>query len=89
MFGIKVKRHGYFFRERGLETECMCGCIYYTPKKKVEMCENYHNDDVIMRTIVSVIIIIMGFQRVIPLAGVRGRSPRLSLEKSGNVRRLS
>ena len=50
MFGIKVKQHGYFFEERGLETECMCGCIYYTPKKKVEMYEDYHNDDVIMRT---------------------------------------
>lgn len=50
MFGIKVKQHGFFFRERGLETECMCGCIYYTPMKKVEMCEDYHNDDVIMRT---------------------------------------
>lgn len=50
MFGIKVKRHGYFFRKRGLETECICGCIYYTPREKVDMYENYNTDDVIMKT---------------------------------------
>lgn len=32
---IKIEKHGYFFRKGRLRTECNCGCVYLTPKKKV------------------------------------------------------
>lgn len=39
---IKIEKHGYFFRRGSLRTECRCGCVYHTPKRKVCISiENY------------------------------------------------
>ena len=38
----KIEKHGYFFRKNRLQTECKCGCVYLTPKKKVKIME-YHS----------------------------------------------
>ena len=35
MFGTKIEKHGVFFRKGRLRTECKCGCVYHTPKRKV------------------------------------------------------
>ena len=32
---IKIEKHGYFFHRGRLRTECKCGCVYHTPKRKV------------------------------------------------------
>ena len=37
MFGTKIEKHGVFFRNGRLRTECKCGCVYHTPKRKVNM----------------------------------------------------
>jgi hypothetical protein len=39
---IKIEKHGYFFCRGRLRTECKCGCVYHTPKKKVKI-EEYHS----------------------------------------------
>ena len=39
---IKIEKHGYFFRKGRLRTECKCGCLYLTPKKKVKI-DEYHS----------------------------------------------
>lgn len=42
MFGTKIEKHGVFFRKGRLRTECKCGCVYHTPKRRVKM-EIYHS----------------------------------------------
>ena len=43
MFGTKIEKHGVFFRKGRLRTECKCGCVYHTPKRKVCVRINYFN----------------------------------------------
>lgn len=38
----KIEKHGYFFRNGRLRTECKCGCVYLTPKRKVKI-DIYHS----------------------------------------------
>lgn len=37
----KIEKHGYFFRNGRLRTECKCGCVYLTPKRKVKIYRSY------------------------------------------------
>lgn len=46
----KIEKHGYFFRNGRLRTECKCGCVYLTPKRKVRICTSYHTHKVYFKT---------------------------------------
>ena len=38
----KIEKHGYFFRNGRLRTECKCGCVYLTRKKNVHIRTDYY-----------------------------------------------
>ena len=37
----KIEKHGYFFRNGRLRTECKCGCVYLTKAKNVKQYADY------------------------------------------------
>ena len=47
---IKIEKHGYFFRNGRLRTECKCGCVYTTPKRKVKMYRDFYTDKIYFDT---------------------------------------
>ena len=38
----KIEKHGYFFRNGRLRTECKCGCVYLTKAKNVKLYKEFY-----------------------------------------------